>query len=98
MIEQTLPPGWTPYSQIDRGQPHAGLDFGARRDDRLAFCFGRRNGRGEKKDILAQLQTLTPEDHGPRQRIFERDRLVDACTWCDDRLREIDAATGRAST
>jgi hypothetical protein len=101
----TLPEGWTLYSEIDKGKPEAdptrpapvlGNDYGARRDDLRAHCFGVRDGQGRPLHILAQLSKLVPDDHGKRQETFEPNFLVEACCWCDARLVRIDAARPEA--
>jgi hypothetical protein len=89
---RTLPAGWTLYSVLDAGKPDADRDFGARRDDKRAHCFGVRDTNGDKRFLRAHLAHGEKLPMGwKRDQIFEPDQLAEAAAWCDERLRALDA-------
>lgn len=88
MSGSAAPRGWTLYRDLDAGKPDAARDFGARRDDGRARCFGIREPNGTPRSLRAE---VTLPKVGAIMRPFPPDELAAACAWADEKVAALDA-------
>lgn len=78
-----LPAGWTLYRDLDAGKPDADRDFGARRGDGRARCFGVRDPDGSPRHVRATVPRRAACEPFEWEGVFPPGELRAACESCD---------------